>query len=84
MPRFKEYGLHDAWVMPDVRDFVLLSYGMETLNKAFPFMVLQGSPERSRRALQPHSRRYAHERKQQLAVRSSRLRSGQAQSLSKD
>jgi PAS domain S-box-containing protein len=33
----------------------------ETLNKAFPFMV--------RQALQPHSRRYAHERKQRLAVR---------------
>jgi hypothetical protein len=54
----------------------------EMLNKAFPFMVRQGSPEHSRRALQPHSRRYAHEWKQPLAVRFSRLRSGQALSLS--
>jgi membrane fusion protein (multidrug efflux system) len=38
-----------------------LSRFRETLNKAFPFMV--------RQALQPHSRRYAHERKQRLAVR---------------
>jgi hypothetical protein len=40
----------------------------ETLNKAFPFMVRQAH----------------HERKKRLAVRSSRLRSEQALSLSKD
>jgi hypothetical protein len=56
---------------------LLYRFFKETLNKAFPFMVRQGSPEQlalsaaegSRRALQPHSRRYAHERKQRLAVR---------------